>query len=234
MRAILLTDEEIKRETLSVEGDRFRHLVQVCRLKVGDDILLLDGRGHRARGEITEIKKRDAELNILDLEFLENTHTLCAFIGCPKKDAVEEIIRRGTELGLRKIIFYESEFSTFKYAPNSRFDKIIESALIQSNNFWAPTLQWCDKDDLEKVLGDSKRAILLHPYPEAFTHPESSGGPNRIDMICIGPEAGWSELECERISKLSNVEGVRLATPILRAEHALSVAAGYALSQNDN
>lgn len=234
MRALLLTPDEINETELVIAGDRFRHLIQVCRMKMGDEVLLLDGKGHRAQGVITAIQKREGTLELQDLETLENPHTVDALIGCPKKDAVEEIIRRGVELGLRKIIFYESEFSTWKYNPHPRFDKIVESALIQSNNFWAPEVSWCPKAELQSVLAGYERALWLHPYLEAFTKRPAENKVSKVDLLCIGPEAGWSEEECEVIAQSVGIQALCLSTPILRAEHALSVAMGYALSLNDN
>ncbi len=234
MRAILVTPSELNQQELVVEGERFRHLIQVCRMKVGDQVLLLDGRGQRAQGLICSIHKREGTLEISERESLENPHCVDAFIGCPKKDAVEEIIRRGVELGLRRIIFYESEFSTWKYTPHPRFEKIIESALIQSNNLWAPEISWCSKEELSATLAHYDHGLWLHPYPETFKEKDPNKKNSKIDMICIGPEAGWSASECEIIGSVPNISPLRLATPILRAEHALSVAMGYALAVNDN
>ncbi len=234
MRAILLSTEEIQSKSVSVEGERYRHLVQVCRLKEGETILLLDGQGKRASGVLSEIKKREATLSIENLESVASPHFLSAFIGCPKKEAVEEILRRATELGLREVILYESEFSTWKFAPNARFDKIIESALIQSNNFWRPQITWCAKSELEQTLARFKSALFLHPYPESFGETQRLQKSQGVDLIAIGPEAGWSSSECEAFIENSNMHPVRLPTPILRAEHALSVAAGYAFTLNDN
>ena len=230
MKAVLLTQEEIKRESLELEDERFRHLVQVTRTKVGEEFLVLDGMGQRALANILEINKRNCMISISQLSYLPCPHQLSLFVGCPKKDAVEEIIRRSVELGIKKIFFYDAKFSTWSYVKNARIDKIIESALIQSNNFWAPEIEVISTGDLSKVLAQHQRVLWLHLIG---TGPVKKLDGHKIDLICIGPEAGWAQEECTEIQAAANVEILQLATPILRAEHAISVASGYALALND-
>ena len=44
-----------------VEGDSFHHLKNVLRVRVNDEILFLDGRGHSRRAIINVINKKNME-----------------------------------------------------------------------------------------------------------------------------------------------------------------------------
>lgn len=230
MRALFLSNEEIAKDQLAIEGDRFHHLAKVVRAKAGDEILILDGKGTKAVAQVVSINKRDIELSLSQRETLENPHILSVMIGCPKKDAAEEILRRSAELGIKKIIFFEAEYSPWSYVPSDRSEKIIESALIQSNNFWAPEVLALHKNNLEAELAHYQRGLWFHVGSEEKKAPISP----LPDLLCIGPEAGWSDGEVEFFQSNPNLTGLTLKTPILRAEHALSVAAGYALAMRDN
>lgn len=230
MRALLLSAGELENDQLTIEGDRFHHLVKVVRAKVSDEVMVLDGKGSKAIARVNSINKRDIELSLSQKETLANPHILSVMIGCPKKDAAEEILRRSTELGIKKIIFFEAEHSPWSYVSSDRSEKIIESALIQSNNLWAPEVLALGKNELEAELAHYQRGLWLHLQNE-----EKKALTSHLpDLLCIGPEAGWSAAEVEFFRSKSNLSMLTLKTPILRAEHALSVAAGYALAVRDN
>lgn len=230
MRAIFLEPTEIKQAQLEIEGPRFHHLAQVVRVKKDENILALDGLGHKATAKVIAIHKKNLLLEIEGLEYSANQHFLTALIGCPKKEAVLEILRRGTELGLKRVIFYHADHSPWSYSPSDRFDKVIESALIQSNNLWAPEVVSVANGQLASTLSQYQRGLWLHLASDS----KGLGSKDiAIDLICIGPEAGWSTQEEEVFSAQKNLHALRLQTPILRAEHALSVASGYVLATSD-
>ena len=50
--------------TITLEGDEFHHLSNVMRSRIGERVCLFNGNGNFYFGEITQINKKNAEINL--------------------------------------------------------------------------------------------------------------------------------------------------------------------------
>ena len=64
MRAVYLKEIPKNDEVITIEDSPFHHLKNVCRVKLGDDVLLINGDGLRVFSNIAEINKKDIKLTI--------------------------------------------------------------------------------------------------------------------------------------------------------------------------
>ena len=64
MRAVYLKEISKSDEEIRIKDSPFHHLKNVCRVKLGDDVLLINGNGLRAFSEVLEINKRDIKLSL--------------------------------------------------------------------------------------------------------------------------------------------------------------------------
>lgn len=232
MRAIFERNKKFSiGDQFIVDDDRAHHL-NVVRTRVGDEIRIFDGHGCAYEAKVQAISKKAVSLEILSSNEKKQQQQLVLFIGVPKKDAFEDILKIAVESGFTEIVPLTTTYSQFEYVESDRFNKIIESALVQSNNyFWpmiSPQLKLQDLNSLEFVLDTS---ILFSSFSEGKNDEVNKQIWHRTGVF-IGPEAGFTPIEEEQIlaSKFKTLRK-HLPCPILRAPTAVAVSAGYIYSQ---
>lgn len=229
MRAIFHPFENLKKDsTVLITGDQAHHLT-VVRVRLNEKILLLNGAGQRVQAEVIVLAKNSIELKIIEAETVSPQHHLCLAIALPKKDAFEDILKMSVELGINEIYPLSSEYSQYEYAKSERIDRILESALIQSNNAFLPKIH---------PQCDLKLFLQTHESELAFFNSRLSAGPlqnknSPKKTILIGPEGGFSPSEVSDILNYSQVREIHLPTPILRAPTAVASSVGYLLAQGN-
>ncbi|HOE91499.1 MAG TPA: 16S rRNA (uracil(1498)-N(3))-methyltransferase, partial [Candidatus Cloacimonadota bacterium] len=60
-------------KTLTISGDEHHHIVNVSRYRVGDTIVLNNGKGQLAYGKIVNINKKSTEFLLEKIDTLTNT-----------------------------------------------------------------------------------------------------------------------------------------------------------------
>ncbi|RPJ77074.1 MAG: RsmE family RNA methyltransferase, partial [Alphaproteobacteria bacterium] len=132
MRAIYYPFDIVgENQIISVTGDSAKHL-QVVRVKQGEDILILNGKGAKAYTRVESISKNQIELLVQQLVQDKHLHHISLAIATPKKDAFEDILKMAVELGVLNIHPLSSDFSQYEYGESERVQRILESALVQS------------------------------------------------------------------------------------------------------
>ncbi|MDD4976263.1 MAG: RsmE family RNA methyltransferase [Bacteriovorax sp.] len=213
LKSILVTDESAK------------HL-HVVRIKAEEEILVLNGSGLKALTRVGAISKNQIELIVDSIEESKDSHEISLAIANPKKDAFEDILKIAVELGVRNIYPLTSEFSQYDYLASDRVQRILESALIQSNNPFLPIVH--PQVNLNIFLDKwNSPLFFFNSKPNNCGKVEKISG---VRAILIGPEGGFSLREEASILAKSNVFSIHLPTPILRAPTAVASSMGYLLS----
>ena len=231
MRAIYLKDKDFKEgDQLNVEGDVAKHLTKVARIKLEERVLALNGRGAKALTKVSLLLKKEVVLQVEKIEKMKKSFFLDLAICTPKKDAFEQILKNSTEIGFSKIIPVRSKFSQLEYVATERYEKIVESALIQSNNCFIP--------EIHHQLDFVALSELAQKYDQVVyfsSRDLETGSLEKVEgkiLMIVGPEGGLSIGEEEFLVKdIKNLTSLHLPTPILRAPNAVSVGAGLILSK---
>lgn len=227
MRAIFYSfRKENAAKSILITHESARHL-HIVRVKVDEEILVLNGDGLKAFTKVGAISKNQIELLINSIEESSAAHEISLAIATPKKDAFEDILKIAVELGVQNIYPLTSEFSQYDYLPNERIQRILESALIQSNNPFFPVIH--KQENLDFFLDH-----LQMPLYFFNSRPGDCGKSEKISgarIILIGPEGGFSPREEHNILSKTHTFSIHLPTPILRAPTAVATSIGYLLSQ---
>lgn len=227
MRAIYHDFQETSsKELLIISGDAAHHL-NVVRVRAGEQIILLNGKGKKLNGSVKLITKNLVEIEVHDVLEEQRKHELSLAIANPKKEAFEDILKMAVELGVKDIYPLSSEFSQYDYAPSERVQRILESALIQSNNPFFPKIH--SQASLKEFLENHKDSLVFfnsRPSEEK----DKKDGDNGKKTILIGPEGGFSPNEVAQILKFYKIQEIHLPTPILRAPTAVASSIGYLLA----
>ena len=103
MRAIFhLFSKAQADKNILVTGEAAKHL-QVVRVKIDDEIIVLNGVGLKALTRVIVISKNQVELQVSSIEEMTWSHGIDLAIANPKKDAFEDILKIAVELGVRNI-----------------------------------------------------------------------------------------------------------------------------------
>jgi len=227
MRAIFHPFENIS-GTIVIADEQAKHL-QVVRIKSGEEVLVLNGNGQKALTTVGTISKNSIELLVSKVETESRKHSIHLAVAVPKKDAFEDILKIAVEMGVKSIQPLTSEFSQYDYVPGERFNRILESALIQSNNAFMPEI--FPQKKLETFLEENKQSLyFFDSRPNAN---KQSAETAKEKVVLIGPEGGFSEREAGQILSRPDVFSIHLPTPIQRAPTAVASSIGYLLGKNE-
>ena len=226
MRAIFYSfQKENNLGNIVVTDDSAKHL-NVVRVKINEEILVLNGHGLIALTKVSLITKNQIELLIISIEESVASHEISLAIANPKKEAFEDILKIAVELGIRNIYPLTSKFSQYDYVYNDRIQRILESALIQSNNPFLPVI-YPQAELIDYVKNLDSVLYFFNSRQNNCGKVEFISGTR---TILIGPEGGFSANEEDAILTKNNVISIHLPTPILRAPTAVASSVGYLLS----
>lgn len=213
-----------------VDKNKLHHLANVVRVKVGEGLLLLDGKGKKYYTSILEVQKREIKVQVNDIKCCSQLLNIDLGIGLLKKESMEEVIKVAVEIGFRNLIPITSNFSNSLLVIQDRMTRLIESALIQSNNpFFLNIKNKLSLSDLPVRDYDFIFYFCSQVTKEQQESPIEIQSDNTI-LILIGPEGGMSNEEEIFLSQIPNLRKIHLPTYVLRAPHAVSTATGYVLA----
>ncbi len=213
-----------------ITGELCNHIATVLRLKIGDAIMLADGKGKEAAARITALEKGGVSIEIEPAGAAlseDNVVNITLFQGLPKGEKLDLILQKCTELGVARIVPFVAERSVARLAGErldkrvQRWERIAMEAARQSGRSRIPVIGFAG--DLHTVLkSDSSALKLLLWEGEAEqglrTVLERSGKPASIAVI-IGPEGGLTKAEAVAATA-AGFTPVTLGRRILRTETA--------------
>lgn len=231
MRAVVLKETKVEPgKELVLKGEAHHHL-KVARCRAGEHILLFPGEGLIARAHTLQVGKNETRVEVHSLEQKQRLYEIEICVGLVKKDAMEEVAKISTELGVKEITPLLTRYSQRLSNQFKRWDKIVEQAQQQSNNPYAPVLkETIEFDDLLKnPQKPTGRNFLFSSLPGDIELGLTD--PSKLSTrLFIGPEGGFTESEEVALLGQLDTTRVHLPTPILRAPTAISVGVGHVLS----
>lgn len=207
------------------------HIKNVYRLKVGDKIRAID-YNFEYIAEILNISKNLIELKILEKnEDIYSTNIKVDLaVGILKNEKMKLLIQKLTEVGVNKIIPFNSERVVVKIDDKKdKWDTIIKESMKQCRAV--------KKTEISEII--NLKNINFKYYDKIIYAYESSESSLKINeaisksdknILCIiGPEGGFSLEEVEFLKSCGGIE-VSLGKRILRAETASIVLAGMIIN----
>ena len=186
----------------------------VFRYKVGDSVILF-GTGYECEYKILNIDKKSVELEkVSEIASLIRPKNFTLALSLIKKDNLELVLQKCTELGVSDFILMQTDRSEKKGFNKERLDKILIEASEQSGWGSVPTLGGVMK--LNDVMAEYPNAVILDG--------DSKDNFSKIELteniiICIGPEGGFTESELASAAA-SGCRTTTLGPNTLRAETA--------------
>ena len=216
---------DLDRGTVEVEGADYRHLFRARRLKVGDRVRLVDGRGAARWSVVDEVTARRAVLRVEGAApVFEPPRRVALFVAAVRPERAAWLVEKATELGLRELRWLVSE-RTSRSLPERALERqrrVAKSALEQSGGAWLPEI------GPPVPLGEAAiRAGSVALHPGAATPFLAVAG--SAEAVVVGPEGGFSEREMEELAGRGAIPA-HLGPRVLRTETAAVAALALALT----
>ena len=203
-----------------------KHCVQVLRMQENQRVDITNGLGYLFEATILSAHKKNTIVQIQSEKFIaapSQKITLC--IGLLKNlTRLEWLLEKATEMGVYKILPLLCEHTLFEKFKLERFQNILQSAMIQSQQVWLPVLDTPVK--FKEAIQNQKQAQKLIAHCEAGDKVDIKKIEASADLLLlIGPEGDFSSTEIE-LALTNNFQAIHLGPTRLRTE----TAALFALS----
>jgi 16S rRNA (uracil1498-N3)-methyltransferase len=229
----LYVAEHLQKAARFVADERAAHyLVNVLRRGSGDPVLLFNGRDGEYRGRIAEAQKRRLVLEALEQSREQESEPDLWLCFAPlKKDAVDFLVEKGTELGVARFQPVLTQHTASNRINQSRLTLVATEAAEQSERLTVPEVLEPISLEAMRTGWPKDRHLLIcaeageaRPIAEALTGLTSDVRSANRFAVLIGPEGGFQDDELDRLKKLPFVTAVGLGPRILRAETAALAA----------
>jgi len=219
-------DNPIEHTKTVIKDERLIHQWRdVFRYNVGSEVIVFDGSGTEFDAVIEKMTNREAEIRLVsERKGIVPDREVVLYQSLIKKDKMEWVVEKATELGVSKIISIISERSEKKGFNLERARKIAIEASEQCGRADVPVIE--SSQQLVASIKDLEGEIIVFdkdnssPTPSLTTREGATPPPV---SIFIGPEGGWTEREIE-IFKQKGAQVLSLGSLTLRAETAAIVA----------
>ena len=211
--------EENSTNLLSREHTHY--VVNVMRLKRGSNINFFNSEGEW-KSEIVFLDKDRVEVKIIEkIKQPKELSNIELAICLVKKNPMETILQKATELGVSKITPIISERTEVKELNYDRANKIVIESTEQSNQLSPPKISEVIKlKDFLNNLDGSSKLLFADVNSTQNLKAETLKLGNPISVL-IGPEGDFSPSERDSILGNSNVTSFTISRNILRSDTAV-------------
>ncbi len=211
----------VENSTELLSKEHTHYVVNVMRLKRGSQIFFFNENGEW-KSEIVFLEKNRVEVKILNkIRSPIKVSNVELAICLVKKNPMENILQKATELGVNKIIPIVSERTEVKELNYERSKKIVTESTEQSNQLTPPKIFEVKKlKDFLKDLNESTKLLFADINSRNILSHEDLRGSKSL-CILIGPEGDFSPSERELILQNSSVKPFAISKNILRSDTAV-------------
>ena len=218
MRSFYAPDIE-KDFTLGEEESR--HAIKVLRLKNGDTIKVIDGKGGVFVAEIIQADVKQCQVRIVNKQIYKaSTYYLDVAIAPTKNaDRLEWFVEKAIEIGVQKITLIQTERTERTKVRLDRLQKIAVAAMKQSKSYFLPEIT--EPTPLSEFLADTFKGqrFIAHCLDEKQAHLSTALNSEGAYQVLIGPEGDFAEGEID-LALNNNFIPVSLGENRLRTETA--------------
>ena len=209
----------LENSTSLLSKEHTHYLVNVMRAKRGANVNFFNKNGEWL-SEIVFLEKDRVEVKFLS-KIKENTNTLNIELAIclVKKNAMEIILQKATELGIRKIIPIISERTEVKEINFERANKIVIEATEQSNQLEPPQIS--EILNLKDFLNINRNKIFFADINSDYSLEKKDFKEGETVTVLVGPEGDFSPTERELILNDFTIVAFSLSKNILRTDTAV-------------
>jgi 16S rRNA (uracil1498-N3)-methyltransferase len=209
-----------------LEKEDAHYLMNVMRLREGDNVFLFNSKDGEFKGEIISSDKKNTKIKLISkIENINKPGNISLIFSLIKSSKLDYLIQKCTEVGVKSFYPVISEKSVAKNLNIQRTERIIKESCEQSNQLYLPAIHAVEK--LEKKLKSlDKNSIVFFAdinSPNKKIEEVLKKNKNREFYLLVGPEGDFSLKERDLLNSMSNCIPISLGLNILRSETAAVV-----------
>nr|WP_204342552.1 16S rRNA (uracil(1498)-N(3))-methyltransferase [Micromonospora terminaliae] len=224
-------------DTLTLDGPEGHHAATVQRLRVGEELLLADGRGGTAGAVVTAVGRGTLDLRVTSRGYADApVPRLVVVQGIAKGDRGELAVQAMTEVGVDEIVPWAASRSVTQWRGDrgvrarEKWSATAREAAKQARRPWLPVVAGTPDESTTTVtrrIAGAAAAFVLHE--EAGDRLTTAALPDTGEIVLVvGPEGGITDTELTAF-EAAGAHPVRLGPSVLRTSTA-GVAALSVLS----
>ncbi|MGI6224014.1 MAG: 16S rRNA (uracil(1498)-N(3))-methyltransferase [Prevotella sp.] len=206
--------------------DEAKHALRVLRVKAGDTLWLMDGKGKFYEAEATITNNKHCYYQIRNERMVEKAWSGRIHLAiAPTKmmERMEWMAEKATEVGMDQLTFLDCKFSERKTIRTDRVDHIVISAVKQSRKPFKPLVEGMVTFQNFISLPHEGKLFIAHCYEEVdrkdlFNELQQTDI-NEDVTVMVGPEGDFS-IDEVRAAIDSGAVSVSLGEARLRTETA--------------
>jgi 16S rRNA (uracil1498-N3)-methyltransferase len=231
LRRFFAPPEQWAGDRVVLDREETHHLSRVLRLAEGDRVAVCDGQGRAATAVVRDLASAGGAVLSLEEEMsiqAESPLAVTLGLGLAKGEAVEQVVRQATEMGVQRLIPFVSTYSE-KISPDraarrsARWQRQARESLKSSQRLYLPEISAVQ--DFPAVLPGPEEVKFLCYEAErdgglvsCFNRPRPAGV-----RVLIGPEGGFTPEEVAQ-AQGAGFQVVSLGPRRLRVETAALTA----------
>ncbi len=226
-----------------LRGADAHHLARVMRARLGDTVILCDGKAVEYTATITGFGENRVDFSVEEgyPSAAEPTVEVTLFAGYPKQDKLEEIIRHGVELGCTHFVPFFSRYCVAapkkEEQKNIRYNRIAFEAAKQCGRGVLPDVAM-PLPNFGAVCREFSRYGLVLFFYECGGLPlrtllRQAGPAPRSIALVTGAEGGFAAEEAQAAAQ-AGAQTVGLGPRILRCETAPLAALSAVMALTGN
>ncbi|GIJ78477.1 16S rRNA (uracil1498-N3)-methyltransferase [Micromonospora phaseoli] len=225
---LFLVDSLTTAGSMVLDGPEGHHAATVQRLRVGEELLLADGRGGTATAVVTAVGRGTLDLDVVARGYVDAANPRLVVVqGIAKGDRGELAVQAMTEVGVDEIVPWAASRSVVQWRGDrgvrarGKWVATAREAAKQARRPWLPVVAGAPDEATTSVarrIAGAAAGYVLHE--EATDRLTTVELPERGEIVLVvGPEGGITAAE------LSAFEGagarpVRLGPSVLRTSTA--------------
>ncbi|MEX0326071.1 MAG: 16S rRNA (uracil(1498)-N(3))-methyltransferase [Puniceicoccaceae bacterium] len=218
-----------------LDKEEIHHLARVRRVRSGEQVEILNGRGAVALCRVEAATGKSVEFTVIERNHHEppalRRHLLVAV---PKGKTLPALLHKAVELGVSEITLLLTKNSEVgkdrAEQKKDRLDAVVVEALKQSGNPWMPVLRTAVPlaEALDSPGGDSVQRLCAALHPEArplWEVLQETLQPKGTVEVYVGPEGDFTADEYGLLAE-AGCRFISLGPLVLKVETAASLVMG--------
>jgi 16S rRNA (uracil1498-N3)-methyltransferase len=213
-------------------GAEGRHAATVRRLRLGEPLILTDGRGGLASATVLQVGRGELSVRVDSAELVDPPPVLVTLVqAIPKGDRGELAVELATEAGVDVVVPWAAQRCVVRWTADraangvEKWRAAARAAAKQSRRpFVPPIADLASTADACTLIGRASTALVLHDSAAAPLRAVELAAQGDVVLI-VGPEGGLTEEELT-VFRAAGAVPVRLGPQVLRTSTAGAVALG--------
>lgn len=214
-----------QQKTFFFDKEESKHIVKVLRKTEGDILFVTNGKGYLFETQIEQAFEKKCEVKIINTTFTKASKNYFHIAVAPTKmiERIEWFLEKATEIGIHEITPIICDHSERKIIKLERLEKIILSAMKQSNQVFLPKINEAVSFTEFIKNNTSENLYIAHCEENVKVSFKNAIQNKGSYTILIGPEGDFSNKEIH-LALTNNYKAVSLGKNRLRTETAALAA----------